>query len=150
MIGALILIALITLFTVLLTKKRINAPDGAPWYLIVGGTFILAVPYVLGESNDYRLLFLLLPLAGILIWIGHNGPARILWPVAAALVISALTGASMITNDSGFILPKAALIMGDLALVITLAFGAAVWARAWVKPAKAPDSVGNHHESHIG
>jgi hypothetical protein len=39
----------------------------------------------------------------------------------------------MITNDSGFIVPKLALIIGDLALAITLSFGVAVWVRAWTE-----------------
>jgi hypothetical protein len=68
-----------------------------------------------------------------LVWIGQGGPGKILWPVTIALVFSCLTGASMITNDSGFIIPKLALIIGDLALAITLSFGVAVWARAWTE-----------------
>jgi hypothetical protein len=133
-IGTLILILFVALFAIAMSKLNIASPTGSPWYLIVGGTFILAVPYVLGESNDYRLLFLLLPLAGILIWIGQGGPSKILWPVTIALVFACLTGASMITNDSGFIVPKFALIIGDLALAISLSFGIAVWVRAWVAP----------------
>jgi hypothetical protein len=132
-IGALILILLIAIFAIAMSQLNIAAPTGSPWYLIVGGTFILVIPYVLGESNDYRLLFLLLPLAGLLIWIGQGGPGKILWPITIALVFACLTGASMITNDSGFIIPKFALIIGDLALAITLSFGVAVWVRAWVE-----------------
>ena len=132
-IGALILILLVAIFTIAMSRLNIEAPTGSPWYLIVGGTFILAIPYVLGESNDYRLLFLLLPLAGILVWIGQGGPGKLLWPITIALVFACLTGASMITNDSGFIVPKLALIIGDLALAITLSFGVAVWVRAWTE-----------------
>lgn len=132
-IGALIFLAIIALLTVLLRKSKANIAhtDGAPWYLIVGGTFILAVPYLIGDSNDYRLLFLLLPLTGILIWIGQGGPQRLLWPIVAALVFSCLTGSSMITNDAGFIIPKAVLIIGDITLAVVLAFGVAVWCWAW-------------------
>ena len=132
-VGALIFLALIALFVALLHKSQTSNKqiDDASWYLIVGGSFILAVPYLLGESNDYRLLFLLLPLTGILIWIGQGGPQRLLWPMVAALVFSCLTGSSMITNDFGFIIPKAALIIGDLTLAVGLAFGVAVWCWAW-------------------
>jgi hypothetical protein len=132
-IGALILIPLVAIFAIAMSRLNIAAPTGSTWYLIVGGTFILAIPYVLGESNDYRLLFLLLPLAGILVWIGQGGPGKILWPITIALVFACLTGASMITNDSSFIVPKLALIIGDLALAITLSFGVAVWVRAWTE-----------------
>ena len=132
-VGALIFLALIALFVALLHKSQTSNKqiDDASWYLIVGGSFILAVPYLLGESNDYRLLFLLLPLTGILIWIGQGGPQRLLWPMVAALVFSCLTGSSMITNDFGFIIPKAALIIGDLTLAVGLAFGVALWCWAW-------------------
>ena len=132
-VGALIFLALIALFVALLHKSQTSNKqiDDASWYLIVGGSFILAVPYLLGESNDYRLLFLLLPLTGILIWIGQGGPQRLLWPMVVALVFSCLTGSSMITNDFGFIIPKAALIIGDLTLAVGLAFGVALWCWAW-------------------
>jgi hypothetical protein len=132
-VGALIFLALIALFVALLHKSQTSNKqiDDASWYLIVGGSFILAVPYLLGESNDYRLLFLLLPLTGILIWIGQGGPQRLLWPMVAALVFSCLTGSSMITNDFGFIIPKGVLIVGDITLAVGLAFGVAVWCWAW-------------------
>jgi hypothetical protein len=132
-IGALIFFVLIALFTVLLRRNKtsIALTDGPSWYLIVGGTFILALPYLIGDSNDYRLLFLLLPLSGILIWIGHGGPHRLLWPIVAALVFSCLTGSSMITNDFGSIIPKGVLIVGDITLAVGLAFGIAVWCWAW-------------------
>ena len=132
-VGALIFLALIALFVALLHKSQTSNKqiDDASWYLIVGGSFILAVPYLLGESNDYRLLFLVLPLAGILVWIGQGGPQRLLWPMVAALVFSCLTGSSMITNDFGFIIPKGVLIVGDITLAVGLAFGVAVWCWAW-------------------
>lgn len=132
-IGALIFVALVALLTALLHKNKtsITLTDGPAWYLIVGGTFILALPYLIGDSNDYRLLFLLLPLTGILIWIGQGGPQRLLWPIVAALVFSCLTGSSMITNDAGFIIPKGVLIIGDITLAVGLAFGVAVWCWAW-------------------
>lgn len=136
-IGALILLLLVAIFTIAMSKLKIASPTGSPWYLIVGGTFILAIPYMLGESNDYRLLFLLLPLTGILVWIGEGGPRKLLWPITIALVIACLPGASMITNDSGFILPKIPLLIGDLALAVTLGFGVAVWVRAWTERAQS-------------
>jgi hypothetical protein len=51
--------------------------------------------------------------------------------MVAALVFSCLTGSSMITNDFGFIIPKAVLIIGDITLAVGLAFGVAVWCWAW-------------------
>ena len=115
-----------------------------PWYLIVGGSFSLSIPYFLGASNDYRLILLLLPLTGLLVWIGttQNPALRLtLWIVATATTIAALTGASMIPNDSGFIVPKAILVFGDACLALTLAFGAALFINAWITQASTKRRV---------
>jgi hypothetical protein len=101
----------------------------------VGGTFALTIPYFLGASNDYRLVVLLLPLAGLLIWI-RNSPGKILeitlWILVGATTFSALTGAAMIPNESGFILPKLIIVVGDAALATILAFGVALFINAWL------------------
>ena len=109
------------------------------WLLIVGGTFSLTLPYFLGASNDYRLLILLLPLSGLLIWIKHIPKRNLritLWTMVAATTITALTGAAMIPNENGFILPKFFLILGDAALATILAFGIALFVHAWLPSKK--------------
>jgi len=140
-VGALLFAALTIGLVVLLhkvSKNELSMPANTlnlSWYLIVGGSFSLSIPYFLGASNDYRLILLLLPLTGLLIWIGTtDNPALriVLWTVATATTIAALTGASMIPNDSGFVLPKAVLIFGDASLALTLAFGVGLFISAWI------------------
>lgn len=107
-----------------------------PWNFIIGGGFALIVPFFLGGSNDYRLMFLVLPVTGFALWLGHSGSesARASswnWTALALLVVAVIPAASMIPNDAGFIMPKAFLITGDLALAAGLAYIAALWVNAW-------------------
>lgn len=117
------------------------------WYLIVGGSFALGIPYFLGTSNDYRLIILILPLAGFLIWLATESSAAIrimLWVMVVSTVISGLTGAAMIPNEYGFILPKIVIVLGDAALATSLAFGFALFINAWLpsRSTKAVQSLG--------
>ena len=149
-VGALLFAALTIGLVALLrrvSKNELPMPlksPNLPWYLIVGGSFSLSIPYFLGAANDYRLILLLLPLTGLLIWIGttQNPALRLtLWIVATATTIAALTGASMIPNDSGFIVPKAILVFGDACLALTLAFSAALFINAWITQASTKRRV---------
>jgi len=82
---------------------------------------------------------LLLPLSGLLIWITHIPKQNLritLWIMVAATTITALTGAAMIPNENGFILPKFFLILGDAALATILAFGIALFVHAWLPSKK--------------
>jgi hypothetical protein len=131
-----IFVLLVMGFLVLLARNLSSSSvPTASWFLIVGGSFALTIPYFLGPSNDYRLVLLLLPLIGILLWIGQHTRRAIrisLWVVAGATVIAALTGSSMQPNEFGFILPKSVVILGDAALATSLAFGVALFIHAWL------------------
>ena len=135
-VGAAIFASITIVLIVLIRRLTVNheIPNHS-WFLIVGGSFALVIPYFLGASNDYRLILLLLPLTGLLIWLGQdsNPALRVtLWIVAVATTITALTGATMIPNESGFILPKGVIIFGDASLALSLAFGVALFINAWL------------------
>ena len=108
--------------------------------LFVGSTGVLALPYLLGSSHDYRQVFLLPALVGALAWLAGSRGRDAVVPVILVVVIpvSMVTGASMILTPSDalglkeFIWPKGALVLGDLALLFTLAVGAGVWVRGWM------------------
>ena len=73
---------------------------------------------------------------GFLIWLGRdsNPALRVtLWTVATATTIAALTGAVMIPNESGFLLPSAMNPMGYTSSVLSLAFGVALFINAWLR-----------------
>lgn len=137
-LGALIVIAWVVVFLLLSRRYSLQTdmPD-ATWLLVVGGGFILALPYFLGDSNDYRLIGLVLPLAGILRWLATQKGPSYLWLPAALIVLTMLTGSSMIANDYGFILPKAIIVAGDLALAGVMGFVIAVWIAAWLPKTKS-------------
>ena len=131
--GAVIVALWVVLFVWILMKNHvIAAMPSATWYLVVGGGFILAVPYFLGDSNDYRLIGLVLPMSGLLRWIGGSS-IGILWFPVALMTGSMVTGSSMIANDYGFILPKFVIVLGDLALAGSIGFCIAVWLSAWLR-----------------
>jgi hypothetical protein len=126
-LGSVIFATWVAVFLVLL--RRIASPPYASWLLITGGGFLLLLPYFLGDSNDYRLIGLLLPLAGVLHW-RNRGSARLWFPVTLIL-FALITGSAMVTNEFGFLMPKPAIFVGDLALAGALGFTTSVWLRAW-------------------
>lgn len=126
-VGALIVLAFIGVF--LFVLRSVAMPPNASWLLITGGGFLVLIPYFLGDSNDYRLMALMLPLAGILRW--RSSASGILWIPAILIILALITGSAMLPNEFGFLMPKPALVLGDLALAGALGFVAAVWLRQW-------------------
>jgi hypothetical protein len=102
--------------------------------LLLGSMGVLVLPYLLGASHDYRLIFLLITLTGALIWLsGSAGASR--WLSAGmvlAVVIALITSASMVPMPSGFIWPKPALVIGDLCLLFLICTTAGIWCRRLV------------------
>lgn len=128
-------IALLLLFTLLwwlwLRAGKMGTPPALAWYWIVGATGSVALPYLLGGSNDYRLTLLLPALAGMGVWLGQRGPAAPLLVITILLTLTMWTNAWMIPGPGGWDMPEAAVIVGEVALSATLAFGIALVARAW-------------------
>ncbi len=106
--------------------------------LVIGGAGVLLLPYAAGASHDYRLLFCLPILVGSLLW-WSAAPGRAGWApgiVVLSTVLSLVTGAAMIATPDdivplSFTWPKNALVVGDLALLVTLATGGGLWLRGW-------------------
>ncbi len=116
--------------------------DGRPIVstLLLGSTGVLVLPYLLGASHDYRLIFLLLTLTGVLIWMsGSTGASRLLSiTMTIAIAVALVTSASMVPTPSGFIWPKWALTVGDLCLLFLVSTTAGIWCRRLVaKPSHA-------------
>lgn len=130
-LGIAMLIAFTTLWWLWFRTIDVNEPPGAAWYWIVGSAGSVGLPYALGASNDYRLVLLLPLLAGAGTWIGRGGPIVPLGAVSSLLVVSLATNAWMIPSPSGAVLPEWAMLLGELTLSATLAFGLALLIRAW-------------------
>lgn len=120
------------------TAGKFELPSES-WLLIVGGTFALWIPYMIGSSYDYRMVILILPLFGLFIWIkaASSKTTKIfLWMMVLMVLCAVLTGASMSLNEYGFIVPKFLVFFGDAALATVLAFGVALFANAWLPSKK--------------
>jgi len=95
--------------------------------LLLGGAGVIVVPYLLGSSHDYREMFLLPVVAAGLVMV-QQGPSR---PVAitflAGCFATLVTGSAMVPTDSGFLWPKAAMIIGDVGLLAVLTLATALW-----------------------
>lgn len=131
-LGVLLVLACVALFFALLRRAyRHSTPPASTWFLVVGGGFILVIPYFLGDSNDYRLMGLVLPLAGILRWLAGGG-SRTLWVPVVLIALAMLTGSAMVANDYGFLLPKPAIVAGDMALAGAMGYVIATWVIGWM------------------
>lgn len=132
-ISALATVLAVVVAAALLAPSRTTGLDGQPVarWLVVGGTGILLPVYVLGLAHDYRLVFVLPTLAGLCLWAGATRGRE--QAVAIALAVCALvaiaTGAAMIASPGGFLLPRAGLLAGDIALFVTLVAGGGLWLR---------------------
>ena len=128
---AVVIAAVVVPRTSLLTIDRLPAARA----LVIGGAGVLALPYVLGASHDYRMIFLLPVVVGALVWMSASGGPGSWLPVliVVAAVVSIVTGAAMVTTPSGFMWSKTAMVAGDIGLLITLAACGGVWVRGLVK-----------------
>lgn len=132
-VSGLVTVLGVVVAALLLTSRRtgaLGAQPAARW-LVVGGTGILLPVYVLGLAHDYRLVFALPILAGLCLWAGAaRGRERVLAVALAACAVVAIgTGAAMVAAPGGFLLPRAGLVLGDVALFVTLVAGGGLWLR---------------------
>lgn len=128
-LGVLALFTAIWLAVLLRNRPRL---DGTSWNLIVGGIGALLGPFVLGLSYDYRLIILLIPLAGAMHWRATGGPAATTWGIALLAAFALAMSGWMVPNPSGWSTPREWLIAGDLALTAILALGPALFVQAWL------------------
>ena len=130
-LGIAILVVLAALWWLWFRAIHLPAAPGVTWFWIVGSAGSVGLPYLLGSSNDYRLVLLLPLLAGVGTWLGRGGPTAPLVTVTASLLLSLATNAWMIPNPSGFVMPEWAMLVGEVAISATLAFGLALLIRQW-------------------
>lgn len=110
-------------------QVRDLAEQPAAHALVLGSAGVLAVPFVLGSSHDYRMVFLLPLVVGALIWLSSGRAGVLPWLLVIGATISMVTGAVMVPTPDGFLWPKSALVAGDLALLLVLAVSGGLWIR---------------------
>ena len=136
-IGIAILGVLTALWWLWFRALRLPEPPGVTWYWIIGSAGSVGLPYLLGASNDYRLVLLLPLLAGVGAWLGRGGPTAPLAAVSTLLVVSLATNAWMIPSPSGAVLQEWAMLVGEITISATLAFGLALLLRQWTHHRRA-------------
>ena len=133
---AIFIALLITWMLILLLPRsgRNNLPTTSrAWILTMGSGGVLLFPYLLGNSHDYRLIFLIPLVTGALLLSQEHRLVGITLTITAT--ISALTSASMIATPNDFKLAPNLIIFGDLSLMILLSGVAALWlSTAFNKP----------------
>ena len=107
------------------TQKQTTFLGSTSWIFAVGGGGVLLFPYLLGNSHDYRLIFLIPLTAGALLLTSTRPVVGSVLAFGATL--TALTSAAMVPLPNGFMWNTPALVIGDAALMITLAGIAALW-----------------------
>jgi hypothetical protein len=131
---ALFVISVITWVAILLTKNRglnrTHPPQeldrgGVAWLLTLGGGGVLLFPYLLGNSHDYRLIFLIPTAAGAALLAQSRPVTGSILAISAAG--AAVTSAAMVPLPNGFIWPSPVLVAGDAALMVLLSGVAALW-----------------------
>jgi hypothetical protein len=125
-----IFIALVITWIAILKIRRTSTQSlpttSGAWILTLGAGGVLLFPYLLGNSHDYRLIFLIPLLTGSLLLSQENKTIGITLTIAAA--IAAITSASMIATPNGWELPTPLMILGDAALMVLLSGITALWA----------------------
>lgn len=124
------LFILITAIWILALRKQAGnrhnrSRTNLAWVLTLGSGGVLLFPYLLGNSHDYRLIFLI-PLAAGAALLSQARPA-----VGTILAISAgltaTTSAAMVPLPNGFMWPTSILVLGDAALMLALSGIMALW-----------------------
>jgi hypothetical protein len=123
-IGIVIIAVLVILFFFLLKRTRLPKMSTPAWTLTIGSGGVLLLPYLIGSSHDYRLVFLIPLIAGAGMWLGstaNRGFRAIATFIVIACTLSAITSASMLPTPQGWRWPMWAVVVADTGLAAVLA-----------------------------
>jgi len=114
-----------------LLVRRLELPpaNSLAWVLTIGSGGVLLLPYLIGSSHDYRLIFLIPFIAGLGLWWGGARHARATHLAPALITLATLalvTSASMLPTPQGWRWPTWLVIAGDIGLFAILAATAAL------------------------
>jgi hypothetical protein len=123
-IGLAAFTALVVSFFFALRRLDLPLTNSPAWTLTIGSGGVLLLPYLIGSSHDYRLIFLIPLIAGAGLWLGstQDKRARIIGVfIVAASTLSAITSASMLPTPQGWRWPTWIVVGGDLGLAAVIA-----------------------------
>jgi len=142
--GLAVLAAFAALWWWSIRRIDIASMPNLAWFWLVGSIGSVGAPYLLGDSNDYRLALLLPALAGAAIWLGTRGHVLPLTILISLIVIAMVTNAWMIPNEAGWLMPEWAMVGGEVAISATVGFGLALLARSWTNGGNQSESLPRH------
>ena len=114
-----------------LIVRRLELPpaNSLAWVLTIGSGGVLLLPYLIGSSHDYRLIFLIPFIAGLGLWWGGTPGVRanrLTLVLIAPATLALATSASMLPTPQGWRWPTWLVILGDIGLFTILAITAAL------------------------
>jgi len=128
-IGFILFAVAITGIYLLVRHLEMPPADSLAWVLTIGSGGVLLLPYLIGSSHDYRLIFLIPFIAGLGLWWGGARHARATHLAPALITLATLalvTSASMLPTPQGWRWPTWLVIAGDIGLFAILAATAAL------------------------
>ena len=129
LVGFVLFAVLVAVSYMILRRIELPSADSLTWILTIGSGGVLLLPYLIGSSNDYRLIFLLPMIAGLGLWWGGTSDFRAnrLPPtLIAAATFALVTSASMLPTPQGWRWPTWLVVLGDIGLFAILAVTAAL------------------------
>lgn len=123
-VGLVLFVALVVALFFTVRGLELPGTNTPAWTLTVGSGGVLLLPYLIGSSHDYRLIFLIPLIAGAGLWLGTSRAPRARMVAAfviAASALSAITSASMLPTPQGWRWPAWAIVIGDVGLTISIA-----------------------------
>ena len=145
-VGLAIFLGLVAALFLIIRDVQLPETTSPAWALTIGSGGVLLLPYVIGSSHDYRLVFLIPLIAGAGLWMGsiQNGRARIIAIfIVTASTLSAITSASMLPTPQGWRWPTWTVVVGDLGLMVVIALTVAM-ALSALRSRQDTDSAINH------
>lgn len=129
LIGIILFVGVVGLLAFLLREMPLPRLTSISWTLTVGSGGVLLLPYLLGSSHDYRLIFLLPLIAGAGLWWGESSTSLSRYLSSSMVLFSTLaliTSASMVPTPQGWRWPTLLIVVGDFGLFMILALIAAL------------------------
>ncbi len=114
---------IVTVAVALSLLRKVPITLNSTTTLLLGSGGVLLLPYMVGTSHDYRLIFLIPVIAAA----AALPVSTFSVTIALTSVFALLTSAAIVPTPQGWLSPTPLLVVGDAALMIALATTAALW-----------------------
>lgn len=139
-VGIVIFAVVVVALIPLVRRITLPATESLAWTLTVGSGGVLLLPYLIGSSHDYRLIFLLPLMTGLALWwneVGSTASGKIALAAVGLSTVALATSAAMLPAAFGLMWPTWVIILGDLSLLLVLSLIAALAISRMLEPSRA-------------